>query len=67
MRVVRVSFALAAVLAAGACAAADPTAPAAPASPQAVHRNEGFLGSGNNVTNPAPPDTITAASGTSPH
>jgi hypothetical protein len=64
MRVVRATIALAAVVAAAACGTAEVTAPAAPSTPAraaTVHRNEGFLGSGNNVTAPTPPDTITSA------
>jgi hypothetical protein len=61
MRVVRLSFALAVAAAAAACGGAIPTAPATSVRAATVHRNEGFLGSGNNVTNPAPTDTVTTS------
>ncbi|MDB4948579.1 MAG: hypothetical protein JWM27_1228 [Gemmatimonadetes bacterium] len=60
MNVVRLPLAVLLVLAASACGAASPTAPRAPAGSGAVHRNEGFLGSGNSVPRPPPPpDTAT--------
>ena len=58
MNVLRALSALAAVLAATACGTREITAPERSAARPAAHANEGFLGSGNNTTTMARPDSI---------